>query len=300
MTTWQTEFIVIPERPGRGRLGRHIKRDSRALAYPYRHTGAAIKSVTWARHIPILDQGDVGSCCGNATTGALGTDPFYDALPKGMPSLNEQLALHIYSQGETIDGDGPYPPQDNGSTGPSVAQAAKNDGYVSGYTHVTASAGGEEGILDALQAGPVLLGVNWYSSFDEPSKEGIVALPKTAYVRGGHEFVSGELDADRNLVWCDNSWGLSYGVRGRFAIPYSILARLLKEDGDGTVMVPLTAPAPVPVPTPGPGDVHVDTADTALYQALPAGWLTGHHTGGNERAVHAVTAWEQAKGLTVR
>jgi hypothetical protein len=35
----------------------------------------------WTRRIPVLDQGDLGSCTGNAATGVLGSEPFYGTLP---------------------------------------------------------------------------------------------------------------------------------------------------------------------------------------------------------------------------
>ncbi|MFC4587824.1 hypothetical protein [Sphaerisporangium corydalis] len=32
----------------------------------------------WERALPILDQGDLGSCTGNAAAGALGTAPYWE------------------------------------------------------------------------------------------------------------------------------------------------------------------------------------------------------------------------------
>lgn len=299
MISYTIQYERIEERPGAGRLGRHILRDSRSAAYPYHRVGATITDVTWARHVGILDQGDTGSCTGNFMVGALATDPLFGALPAGHPALDETLALKIYSQAETIDGDGPYPPNDNGSTGPSVAKAAKTDGFISGYTW----AQDENDALDALMIGPVGFGVNWYDSFDTPNAEGIVSLPKTARIRGGHEIVCRQVDVARQLFWCDNSWGTGWGVAGRFAVPYAVMARLLSEDGDCTSPVPLSAPAPTPVPTPTPPtptpvpDVHVDSADATLSAAIPAGFLTGHHTRQIKVVAHALAAWEQAKGI---
>ena len=64
------------------RLGRHVRRDSRSLRYAYRPRRApsTLSDKLWPRHIPILDQGDVGSCTGNEETGVLGTDPFFETL----------------------------------------------------------------------------------------------------------------------------------------------------------------------------------------------------------------------------
>ena len=151
--------------PGKA-LGRHVRHDSRSLAYRYqrlRPVGIPTSDVLLPRHIPILDQGDVGSCVGNAETGDLGTGEMYEALlaafGASVPPLDEAFALGLYSAAETIDGDGPYPPNDNGSTGLSVAQAAKNAGWISGYVHCLSV----PDVLDAIAAGhPVILGTNWY------------------------------------------------------------------------------------------------------------------------------------------
>src|SRR5258708_1756054 len=119
--TWYVEHGRIEEQvvPGR-RLGRHVKHDSRNLAYPWRRSGGPLTSQLWLRWVPILNQGAVGSCTGNEEVGALGTDPLWGALPAGHSALDETLALTIHSGAETIDRDGPYPPNDNGSSGPSV------------------------------------------------------------------------------------------------------------------------------------------------------------------------------------
>lgn len=236
--------VIVPGK----RLGRHIHPLTREACEPHPRIGRELKSVVHARHCPILDQGNVGSCTGNATVGALGTTPVYDTLPAGHPVLNESLALKIYSAAEMIDGDGPYPPNDNGSTGPSVGQVAVNDKYVASFTHYTDI----DSALQSLQDAPIMVGANWYSSFDTPAADGTVVIAKGAYVRGGHEFVAREYDAVTQMITFDNSWGLSYGVQGRFKMSKATLTRLLSEGGDATVLVPLAAPVPVPVPTPTP------------------------------------------------
>jgi len=78
---------------------------------------------------------------------------------------------------------------------------------------------GHAGIQHALQAlvvRPVITGVNWYSSFDNPDPQtGMVAIAADATVRGGHEIVADGIDADKKLVWFWNSWGTQYGLGGR-------------------------------------------------------------------------------------
>lgn len=241
---WTAERGRIEEHviPGK-RLGRHIVHDSRSLAYAHQRSTRPLHSVLHARRIGILNQGDTGSCTGNAETGALGTDPFFATLgPAGKKLHGERTALALYSAAETIDGDGPFPPNDNGSCGLSVCKAAKNAGLISGYRHCLSISS----ILDALQSRPVIAGTNWYDSFDTPSSSGVVAISPGAQVRGGHEYLIRGADTGARTVLADNSWGTDWGAAGSFTMSWATLERLLAEQGDATVSVPLTMPGPVP------------------------------------------------------
>jgi hypothetical protein len=246
-----------------------------------------LKTQLWPRHIPILDQGNVGSCTGNEQVGALGTGAIFDALPVGHVGLDEALALVIYSGAETIDGDGPYPPNDNGSSGPSAAQVAKKMGLISGYLHCF-SVGD---VLDALETGPVGIGSNWYDSMDRPDSSGLVAISPNAGIRGAHEYLCRGKDMTRKLVYLDNSWGTSFGTNGSFMYSFDTLARLLAEQGDGTVSLPLSVPAPTPVPVPVPVDV-----DHVFAQVLHP-WVQLHHIGGNGHVAREAQVWMKARGL---
>jgi len=279
-----TSTIVLPELvvPGH-RLGRHVLHDPLSLDYQL-PPAAIMQSVEWERRTPILDQGDVGACTGNALTGALGTGPLYDALlptfiAQGL-ALNEAFALKVYSAAETLDGDGPYPPNDNGSSGLSVAKVAKTDGYVSGYQHATSV----EAVHTALAAGPVLIGSYWYSGMDTPDTDGVVK--PTGTIRGGHEYLMRGYDAARDLFLLDNSWGTSYGKAGSFYYDTPSLTTLLAKTGDATSLVPVNAPAPTPTPPPAPPS-DADAADRAFAAAAT---LCTRHS-------RAFKTWQAAKGL---
>lgn len=252
--------------PGR-RLGRHIRHDSRSLLYPWQESGEELKDVLLTRHIAILDQGDVGSCTGNAETGALGTDPLYGTLlPARQAELDEAQALALYSAAEGIDGDGPFPPNDNGSTGLSVCKAAKNAGLISGYVHCLTLTS----VLDALSSGhAVILGTNWYDSMDNPDSSGLVSISPGAQVRGGHEYLARGIDTANRLVRLDNSWGTGWGQQGSFCYSWDTLQRLLSEQGDGTVSVPVTQPPPQPQP-PKPDPAAVLGQAAALIRTVAA------------------------------
>jgi hypothetical protein len=281
--------------PGR-RLGRHIRQDSRSAAYPYRaRAGVVISAQLWARRIPILNQGDLGSCTGNALTGALGTDPDYGDLPAGHPELNEAEAVKLYSAATQLDGyPGSYPPSDTGSDGISVCKAAQQAGLISGYTHCTDLATMEA----ALMSGPVIVGVSWYDSFDDPDSSGYVAISKGAQVRGGHEFLVRGIDPETERFRADNSWGTGWGDQGSFQFSYATMSQLLAEQGDCTVPVPIAQPAPVPVPTPDqptPADIAFAHVMTGTGHGTP--WIAEHHIGGNGRVAAAAKVWLAEKGL---
>jgi hypothetical protein len=304
----------IPEQvvPGK-RCGRNILFDSRSLAYPVIPADPAMLALkVWARNIAILDQGDIGDCVPNATTGACGTDPIWPALPAKHPTLDEAFAVRMYNDCENMDGDGPYPPNDNGSYGLTGCKVAKNDGLISGYlnaANVTAMA-------TALQSGPVIIGINWYDSMDSPDSTGLITISPGAQVRGGHELVIRKVDPAAQLFGGDNSWGPSWGDAGSFSISFADMDRLFSEGGDCYAPLPLTAPAPVPVPTPVPPSPGPDAADTALWVAAAA-WavhwsapgaieellsdlgtrLTHPHIISTRQAARDLEAWARAKGF---
>ena len=263
----------IKETPVEGkRLGRHVRHDPRSLGYLYpAHKVDGLESIRHERRIPVLDQGNVGSCTGNATEGACGTSVLFDVIPStvsakptGDALKDEKQALSLYSAATKLDSyRGTYPPTDTGSDGLSVAKAAKAAGLISGYTHCTDL----DSALKALSQQPVITGVSWYEGMDSPDAKGLVKVAGS--VRGGHEFVLDELDVENQLVGATNSWGDSFGVGGRFYISWSDFSRLLSEQGDVTVFIPLSEPTP-PSPTPNPDDLAgcLGTIITAAQKAL--------------------------------
>jgi hypothetical protein len=264
-----------PTHPLAGRLGRHVRHDPRSLRYQVAAAPLGdLKSVRHQRYIPVLDQGDLGSCTGNAAVGAVGTGALFQALAgrPGCPSENdaaadEKQAVSIYSAATQLDDyAGGYPPTDTGSDGLSAAKACQQAGLISGYTHATSL----QAALTALAAQPVITGVNWYDSFDQPASDGLIKISKRASVRGGHEFVLDELDVQNKRVWLTNSWSLDWGLNGRAFLGWSDFERLLGEDGDVTAFTPVTAPAPQPTPDPGNDDLAgcLGTALAAIQKAL--------------------------------
>ncbi len=223
------DFTRIPEIvDSEHRLGRHI---SRPEGFAMR-TPATVppKTTKWVRHTPAFNQGNLGSCTGNAAAGALMTEPFYHVGR----NLTEVDAVSFYSKATTFD-DFPavYPPTDCGSSGPGVAKAVASLGYISSYSHVTDL----NSALGALTMAPGIFGVAWMDTFDQPQSSGEAVMTASSQVRGGHEIQAFGLDMEQRQVWFYQSWGPTWGPlgNGTFWLSFDTLdAQLSGMQSDGT------------------------------------------------------------------
>lgn len=263
-------------------LGRHVDHDPRSLVYAHGVLPkSAIKTVDWTRRIPVLNQGQLGSCTGNAATGALGTDSAgrtattsvtislagaaasHGLFTAGVHQLDETFAVALYSLATVLDGiTGEYPPTDTGSSGIGAAKALQALGLATGYTHAFSIAA----LNSALQSGPVLIGIPWLRSMFDTAPDGRIILTKTSGLAGGHELELSRFDAATGEYWVPNSWSETWGQAGWGYFPAADLAWLLSQQGD--VTVPAWA---VPVPVPGPSD-----GDQTLAAAMHT-WLAANN-----------------------
>jgi hypothetical protein len=279
------------------RLGRHVNHDPRSKQFAFDGSNVALKTVRHPRYIPVLDQADLGSCTGEAGTGWLGTGVMWTLLPPNLLSptdetLDQAFAVQLYSDATKADPyDGTYPPTDTGSDGLSVAKVLKARGLVSGYTHTFSL----DDALSALSTQAVMVGVNWYESMFDPDSNGLVTISPKSPVAGGHEFVVDEINVEQKVVGATNSWGTGWGVNGRFYLSFDTLGRLLSEDGDCTVPVPVNKPAPVPAP-PVPGPVPPTPVVNEIDWTKVDPWLDSPHWW--RRATVAAKEIKRVRGLT--
>jgi hypothetical protein len=252
-----TNYRIVPQGTNPFPLGRHVNHDPRSLRYAFTEADGAVtyNAVDHQRHVPIFDQGQLGSCTGNAAVGCMGTGDFYSTLTAGKlpPAVsnaswfpfNEDGAIACYEAATALDPfPGTYPPDDTGSDGNSVAMALKNAGMISGYTHALSY----DAAMQALQLQPVIFGLNWFESMFVPGPDGTLRV--TGSLAGGHEVVLSAYDPHTARVRIDNSWGTSWGLNGSAWLQLADFKKLLKQDGDVTVFTPITVPAPQPTPAP--------------------------------------------------
>jgi hypothetical protein len=234
-TNWKEESSMTERIRGiteKFRLGRHVDHDERSKNFAVKKLSGTPKSTSYERYCPAFDQGDLGSCTGNAMAGCLMTGPFW----KAGRMLTETDAVRLYTEATHLDRiRGSYPPDDTGSSGLAVAKAAKKEGWVTAYEH----AFGLEHLQTGLAQRPGILGINWYTSFDNPLKSGECPLSADAEIRGGHEIEMFRLDMEAKHVWCYQSWGPKWGglKNGTFFFSFETLNRLLLEHGDAVFPV---------------------------------------------------------------
>lgn len=255
----------------------------------------AVKSVKWTRRSPVLDQGDVGSCTGNADTGVLGTDSLgrtasgtvtisaagaaasHGVFTAGTYNLDEPFALKVYTLNTILDEyPGAYPAQDTGSSSTACGKTLVALGLATSYKHSASVSV----VKTALQSGPVVIGVPWYNSQFTPDADGRIPVVKSSGLAGGHEIELNGYDAENGRFWIVNSWGESWGVAGTGYFTEADLAALFADGGD--VCIPtFRADSPTPTPTPTPAPADVDKTFAAALRTF----------------ITAALAWLSAKGL---
>jgi hypothetical protein len=226
------------------RLKRHINHDPRSLNYKLDVSNLALVDVEWPMHIALRDQGQVGQCTAEAATEALGSDPFFTTLAGDVQSQldTEEFSLQFYSNEETLNGDGPYPPNDNGSDGLTSAKVAQARNLISGYEHTFAA----EDALKGLQLRPFSWGTLWKTGMDDvDASTGQVTY--AGNTRGGHEMCGYKVDVLNEHLWVRQSWGpWGYQNGGVFWISFTDFEKSLADQGDVTFFTPLNLPAPTP------------------------------------------------------
>lgn len=213
--------------------------------------------------------------------------------------------------GDPANSDGSWPAGHRAAVAPPAALYAEATGdEATQYARVTQQADQVKAVLAA--GDPVVVGFTVYSSFEseQVAQTGEAPMPgPDEQPVGGHCVVVVGYDDATQRFKCRNSWGTGWGQAGYFTLPYAYLAdgslasdfwtvkqvRVSVPPSPSPNPVPVPVPSPTPSPDPVPSNVHMDSADDALAEALTP-WLNDPHVlPENRHAVAAVNAWLAAK-----
>ena len=240
-------------------LGRTVNHDPRSRAYTVQRRITKPRNTSWENDAAILDQGDLGSCVGNTGAAWLNckvaqVNRFHGTLPgfrvrdlrhkpgarvdhhllnrRATTYLHEPQAVELYSLATQYDDDpvGAYPPDDCGSSGLGLAKAMRQQGFIYGFDWTFDF----QSFLAALQNSPVCVGISWYAGMFDPDKKGFVE--PTGEIQGGHELLARAVNFTHQYVQFRNHWGKGWGIRGECKMRFSVIERLLAQEGD--VMIP--------------------------------------------------------------
>lgn len=300
-----TRTIYKERLPFHPLLGRNIHLDSESWDYALQPEATPIKSIRHEQFIPILDQGQIGSCTGESGTSCAYHAPFFSTAERLWSYTPDQNGAYTWYAANTREdsyaGTFTYPPtggDDTGSDTLTTAKVAQGAGIISGYQ----MSGDLTSSLEALQEAPGQTGIPWFNSmFDAPSS-GLLTVDTTSGLAGGHALCVDEVvtaDAPGNgtgklLVGGPNSWNESWGAKGRWYMTGADWWTLRQQQGDVYFWVPNTAPAPKPTP-PDPGVASFNDremwADTEPFRH-------DHHVVPHiVAAAKALNAWGTEMGL---
>lgn len=191
---------------------------------------------------PVYDQGQLGSCTGNACAAALA----YARRMQGLPDIAPSRLMLYYdaralensvgsdsgaqirdvvkgaaARGACPEDVWPYDEKMFAAEPSAEAQAAGLKERAVGYRRVKQDLAHVRACLAGLD--PIILGIACYSSFesDEVAATGIVPMPKDGeQAMGGHCVLLVGYDDDKEQVLVRNSWGEEWGLGGYFWLPY--------------------------------------------------------------------------------
>ena len=197
---------------------------------------------------PIVDQGDIGSCTGNALAGAIGFLEYATIKPESFQPFSR---LFIYYNERVIEGD---PGQDGGANIRDGIKTLDREGacfeslwgysdeltfkkptsrayfQAQGHTITRYSSVNNTDInqlKDALFRGfPIVFGFTVYESFQskEVGSTGMMPMPdRSESSLGGHAVLCVGYDDSIARFIVRNSWGTDWGDEGYFYMPYSYI-----------------------------------------------------------------------------
>lgn len=216
-------------------LGRIFIEDPRDIPYRIEATLMPPRPVRrTTKHWPLfrrpLDQGTEGTCVGHGWWHFLRTAPVIQTrqYPSAVEIYDECTQIDEWVQNDNFD-------RSFGTSVRSGGKVLKARGLIGSY-HVTDSVhtmadwiGGRDENGKFI-GGPLVWGSNWHEGMDFPDAEGYIK--PTGSIRGGHCICWVGWNEKRGVFYGVNSWGVNYGLRGRFKMAAEDVDFLLRNGAE--------------------------------------------------------------------
>lgn len=206
----------------------------------------------WPSHRYKLDQGREPMCVAFSWTHAIvdsptphgmlqGSDPYADQVlhRASAGGLTAYAIRGLYDAAQLLD-EFPETPPEGGSSVRAGAKALVQLGMVKEYRWVDTSDPdvAVEAIMRAiLEVGPVIVGVPWYGGMFDPRADGTFPDPFSGGVEGYHATKLDGVNIASRMFRHKQSWGARWGQGGYSHWPFTMLRRLLSEQGEAAFAV---------------------------------------------------------------
>lgn len=227
--------VEVREYPDHPLLGRKLAvLDSRSRMFgavtSVVDSDAEPRTKTWRRFPRAFNQGRTSECVLYSGKGLLNTQPinhgniwYKRLLLKTTP---------VYKLAQTLD---QWPGEDyDGTSCLAGAKALQQLDWIDSYRWCF-------GLEDVLRTvswyGPVQIGISWYNSMFSTDADGFLTVNPSSGLAGGHAVEIHGIDVEHEFVVITNSWGTSWGDRGRCYMRWSDLDTLLADWGEAVTYV---------------------------------------------------------------
>jgi hypothetical protein len=203
------------------------------MAYPVRGHPAYRTSTRFSRYYwqmgAWLDQGDTGTCVGNALAHR------YADSPNPEPGITQDWARELYV---AASGDATL---QNGTSALAACRVLASRGEIASYHWVSSAAELRNALL---VLGSVCVGTDWFTSMFHPVKRysgWYMDIDESSGLEGGHEYVLNGINlrpaAGPAFYRLKNSWGRGWGYNGTARVECAALEALIFGRGGDAVLL---------------------------------------------------------------